>query len=235
VRLLDRFPHHQGKAGRVSVDELERPLDPEAGEVLESHRGLYAKLAEVVGAVGRIEKSGFNDFHKYAYVKEDDLTEAIRGELASRGVVLLSSVLDSERVATLTTVTVRFTFVDSVTGEQHAADWQGTGEDKGDKGLYKAYTGALKYFLLKNFLVPTGNDPDAGKEPSGRKAASGVADDDKPITKKQAEQLNTARDVVGVTDSDWQLKLNTYGASVDTDLTRGQGRELHEWLKGQVA
>lgn len=32
--------------------------------------------------------------------------------------------------------------------------------DDADKGLYKAYTGGEKYFLLKNFLLPTGIDPD---------------------------------------------------------------------------
>ena len=28
------------------------------------------------------------------------------------------------------------------------------------KGLYKAFTGSMKYFLMKNFLVATGDDPE---------------------------------------------------------------------------
>jgi hypothetical protein len=32
------------------------------------------------------------------------------------------------------------------------------GLDQGDKALYKAYTSGVKYFLLKNFLLPTDDD-----------------------------------------------------------------------------
>ena len=32
--------------------------------------------------------------------------------------------------------------------------------DKGDKAGYKAYTGALKYFLANTFMVATGDDPE---------------------------------------------------------------------------
>ena len=36
----------------------------------------------------------------------------------------------------------------------------GEGLDRGDKAGYKAYTGAVKYFLANTFLVPTGDDPE---------------------------------------------------------------------------
>jgi hypothetical protein len=55
------------------------------------------------------------------------------------------------------------------TGETLTSIYKGEGEDEGDKGLYKAYTGATKYFLTKNFLISSGdvlndvepNDPEA--------------------------------------------------------------------------
>src|SRR4029079_18402967 len=34
--------------------------------------------------------------------------------------------------------------------------WPGYGDDAGDKGVYKALTGAEKYLLMKTFLVSTG-------------------------------------------------------------------------------
>ena len=131
--------------------------------------GLYQKLIEVMEEVGRVEKKGFNSFHNYAYVKEDDLVEAVRGKLSERRILLLPSLETCEREGTLTTINMTFTFVDAVSGETHICKWAGTGDDKGDKGLYKAYTGAEKYFLMKSFLIPTGDDPE-GDEKTDKRA-----------------------------------------------------------------
>ncbi len=38
--------------------------------------------------------------------------------------------------------------------------WVGQGLDNADKGYYKAYTGAVKYFLMKTFMISTGDDPE---------------------------------------------------------------------------
>lgn len=40
----------------------------------------------------------------------------------------------------------------------------GFGEDSGDKAIYKAITGAIKYFGSENFLVSTGDDPEREDE-----------------------------------------------------------------------
>jgi hypothetical protein len=120
--------------------------------------------------VGCVPKRGFNDFHKYAYATEADIVEAVRGAMSSRGVVLVPSVRSVVREGTLTTVLMAFQFTDGETGETSTHDWAGTGDDKGDKGLYKAMTGALKYFLLKTFLLPTGDDPEADAETDKRAA-----------------------------------------------------------------
>lgn len=122
---------------------------------------LYQKLIEVMSEIGRIEKRGWNDYHKYAYVMEADLMEAVRDRLALRNVLLIPSLENCQHDETLTTALMRFTFVDAESGEKHEVQWAGTGDDKGDKGLYKAYTGAEKYFLMKMFLISTGDDPEA--------------------------------------------------------------------------
>lgn len=147
-------------------------------------KSLAAKLAEVMGAVGRIAKSGRNEFHKYDYVTEADIVEAIRLELASRQIILLPGILSHERVgvgekgSVLTTILMEFTFHDGETGQEIKRPWMGAGSDKEDKGLYKAMTGAEKYFLMKTFLIPTGDDPekdgpaDKGKKPEKPKDAA---------------------------------------------------------------
>lgn len=143
-------------------------------------RGLHSKLAEVMAEVGRVPKRGRNEFHKYDYATEADIVEAVRGALSARGVSLLPSVRQVLREGTLTTALMAFSFTDGETGETSTHEWAGTGDDKGDKGLYKAMTGALKYFLLKTFLLPTGDDPEADEatdkraygQPKPRKAAA---------------------------------------------------------------
>lgn len=144
---------------------------------------LFAKLAEVMGEVGRVEKRGRNPHFNYDYVTEADLVEAVRSKLAERGVALIPSIEDiTERQGgqgIITTAKVTFTFVDGETGAMFRSTWAGQGEDKSDKGLYKAYTGALKYFLMKGFLIATGDDPEAdrGYQPSAAAAAPREADE----------------------------------------------------------
>lgn len=128
--------------------------------------GLITKLAAIMAAIERIPKRGHNDFHHYDYATEADIVSAIRHELASRHVMVLPAITGTSRDAVgdkgsvLTTLTMEFTFIDGETGETITRTWIGTGTDKEDKGAYKAMTGGEKYFLLKTFLIPTGDDPE---------------------------------------------------------------------------
>lgn len=140
-----------------------------------SNKSLYRKLAEISKEIGRVDKKGYNSFHKYHYVTESDLTDAIRDKLSSRGVLIIPSLESVQHDDTLTTASMVFTFVDSETGEKHEAKWAGTGDDKGDKGLYKAYTGSLKYFLMKMFLISQGDDPEGDTSTDRRTEATGNA------------------------------------------------------------
>jgi len=150
----------------------------------EPMRSLAWKLAEVMGALHRIPKSGRNEFHGYDYATEADIVEAVRVELATRHIILISTVLEQHREPVgdkgmvLTTLKMEMTFVDGETNEWRSCLWLGAGTDKEDKGVYKAMTGALKYFLLKTFLLPTGDDPD--DTPAAAKAK-------KPTTRTQPQ------------------------------------------------
>jgi hypothetical protein len=143
-------------------------------------RSLVRKLSEVMGAVERVAKMGRNDFHKYDYVTEADLANAVRGELSKRQVFIFPNVktcarvpLDVEtmkweggqkvpsiRKTQLTEIEVEWTFVDGESGEERSIAIPGVGEDNVDKGFYKAFTGSEKYMLMKCFLIPTGDDPE---------------------------------------------------------------------------
>lgn len=144
------------------------------------NRSLARKIAEVMGEVDRIKKNGRNDFHGYNYATESDITDAVRGHLAARNVSIIPSVVSGGlKLEPLTKqgrdgvtipkgwlflVPMTFTIMDGDSGEEKVIEWIGSGEDGSDKGVYKAMTGALKYFLLKLFMIPTGDDPEATNE-----------------------------------------------------------------------
>ncbi len=149
---------------------------------------LTSKLAEVMAEIHHIPKRGWNDFHKYHFALEADIVDAVRSGLATRQVMLIPSITgmqrDSvgEKGSVLTTLMMQFTFRDGESGEEITRPWLGAGTDKEDKGAYKAMTGGEKYFLLKTFLIPTGDDPEAeGAKPDKPVKANGQTAA-KPVT-----------------------------------------------------
>lgn len=136
-----------------------------------------------MAAVERIPKHGRNEFHHYDYATEADIVAAIRGELASRHIILLPGITGrtrepvGEKGSVLTHLDMTFTFIDGETGETLERQWLGAGTDKEDKGAYKAMTGGEKYFLLKTFLIPTGDDPEqdeTSQQPQQRRKQTGT-------------------------------------------------------------
>lgn len=79
---------------------------------------------------------------------------------------------DHAEIASLTILMIAFHFVDGESGEVTPVQiFPGYGDDVGDKGAYKALTGATKYFLMKTFLVSTGDDPEGDSRADERAAA----------------------------------------------------------------
>lgn len=130
-------------------------------------KNVATKLLKVIGEVnGRVAKSGYNNFQKYAYIMEKDLLEAVREELVKHGLLMIMSVDHISRVGDLTTVRTKHTIIDTDSGEQIEIWSAGEGKDGtkddigGDKACPKAITSASKYFLLKTFQLSGGDDPE---------------------------------------------------------------------------
>lgn len=124
-------------------------------------KSLTSKLVKVMAEVKYVQKSGYNAFHKYNYATEADVLDKVRESLTKYNVFIFQSVENVTKEGELTTASVKYTLVDGDTGESMSVMSAGSGADKSDKGVYKAITGASKYFLLKNFMVATGDDPEA--------------------------------------------------------------------------
>ena len=136
---------------------------------MSEERKLVSKLAEVMKRVRYIQKTGVNDFHRYKYATEADVNEHVREVLAELNVVMIPNVVSHSvrehinakgKTEYIVTVGVDFTFFDGETGETITFRTYGAGQDAGDKGTYKAVTGAQKYALMKAFMIPTGDDPE---------------------------------------------------------------------------
>lgn len=144
-------------------------------------RALHAVMEEV----DSVQKSGENTFHDYRYATEGDLLRKLRAPMLRNGLVLIPSV---DQVAAVdahgnTTVSVIYTLTHT-----SGAIWPekikaaGCGGDKskkgvGDKGLYKALTGANKYMLLKLFQIETGDDEDEPENSKGDEGRDSVSED----------------------------------------------------------
>lgn len=136
---------------------------------------LVGKLAQIMAETPWVEKKGRNAFFNYDYAKESDILDAIRERLASHGIFVFTSVESMEFRETakktrdgspmnLVFVRTKHTFSDGDSGETMEVHGFGSGEDSGDKAIYKAITGAMKYFISKNFLMSTGDDPEREDE-----------------------------------------------------------------------
>jgi len=155
--------------------------------------GLAVKLARVMDGVSRVRKSGFNQHHQYKFATDADVSDEVRSLLASEGVAFLPSMDSIEDIRAgekLRLVRASFTmrFVDGATGEVLACKWFSEAMDSQDKAINKAATAAVKYFLLKTFLISTGeeNDPDAGPGPQRQRPP------EQPRPSSRAEQAKQA-------------------------------------------
>src|SRR5262252_246499 len=143
---------------------------------------LAGKLVKVMGAISHIPKRGHNDFFNYDYATEADVADAVRKALVAEGVLLIPSVVSVREREVLTrrnqkeivtTVTMRFTFIDGEHGGSLTFRMSGAGQDGGDKGIMKAITAATKYAALKSLCLPTGDDPEADDTPAAPAPANG--------------------------------------------------------------
>ncbi len=228
-------------------------------------KGLVAKLIAVIGEIQLIPKRGQNTFNNYAYATAEDIIQAVRLPLSKHGLLVFSSLRDrtSETITTAQgkpafreRITVRFVVTDGES-ELHF-DVPGEGQDTGDKGIYKALTGATKYALRSLLQLPIGDDPEAdGAEvqkaeaktqpplvmPKGIQPPMIVPPPPRPpvnptmATERQCKAIRALAQAVGINEAYLVEKVLEPRFNVkDADkLTRRQASELLDMLKAEQA
>jgi len=128
------------------------------------NKNILKKLHKVMSEIKAIGKTGRNKFHNYDYATEADVMQAIRDKLIKNKLLIIPEAgecfIHTHGDTFLTDIAMGHTIYDVESGESIKTTWRGQGTDKGDKGLYKAFTGGHKYFLMKTFFLPTDADPE---------------------------------------------------------------------------
>ena len=179
-------------------------------------------LRKALNEKGVLKKTGKNEYDKYSYFTEaqykelfTELFSANRLELKFNE-VSYDTFSGPEKQANGRMPKLEFELIDIDTGFGEVTYITGEGIDKGDKAGYKAYTGALKYYLANTFMVATGDDP----EKESPQATMNTKDERK-ASPKQLEIL--AKTYTG----DNLIKLLEYnGISRLEDISMAKASEL---------
>lgn len=138
-------------------------------ELLELNAKLQQKKNAVRKALaekGVLKKAGKNDFDHYTYFSEAQYKELFTELFSHNGLELKFDEVEYAMFEGVgkqpngRKVKLVFSLIDIDTGFSEKTTITGEGLDKGDKAGYKAYTGAVKYFLANTFMVATGDDPE---------------------------------------------------------------------------
>lgn len=124
------------------------------------------KLRQALAQKGILARAGDNKFDHYKYFSEAQYKLLFTELFGMTGLELKFDELEystfdgPEKQANGRMPRLIFTLFDVETGFYETTTITGEGIDKGDKAGYKAYTGALKYYLANTFMVATGDDPE---------------------------------------------------------------------------
>lgn len=131
------------------------------GKLLELQQSVRGLLPDSTGGTGN-----------YRYVSGAKLLGVIRPKMDELGLLLKSEILEVVNTRTDYTVgrdarpkaemhtclRMRFTWIDTESGEREVCEWAANGQNDWDKGAGSAMTYGERYFLMKFFHIPTDED-----------------------------------------------------------------------------
>lgn len=201
---------------------------------------LFAKIAAVMGEVRTLEKTGRNQYDKYDYVTSDAIATKIGALLAKHKMALLPSMVSVETSEYTTqkggsnfrTVAhFQMTLACGETGATFTSLWSGEAIDRSDKSISKAAVSAVKYFLLKTFLLAGGDEEDADASSPTVERADAIFDKpDKP--RATPEQLKEF-DALG--KEFYRDEWPEQATKLVTVISKGAAHEPQELLATEIA
>jgi hypothetical protein len=213
---------------QVSDLTLERAQRDKVREL----RGKWAKkMAQMYVETSWAKKDRQTDFGpKFKYASADSMYADIRAAAQRVGLALVPLLGEpkidrqansgKERTDTHVVQPISVMVIDTDTGFDMEIPGHGEASDTSDKGISKAITAALKYTLRTLFLIPTGDDPDAGSAAAEKKAQPAKPqtpeDELKATAAKIAENLGMKKaDQTALLDACHARGLKSYREIVD--------------------
>jgi hypothetical protein len=237
----------------TTIDEMAKAAQLED---IAAKRPVIVKLARIMAGLPDLAPEGKNPHFGYDFIKDTQVSGTLRGRLAKERLMIIPEVLSEEMremptrrgMSYLTKLKIRFTVIDGDSGDSVSGTGVGYGDDAGDKGANKAFTSALKYWLLKLFQIggeDSENDQRADERASGRVAGptevkvegakiEGVARGGKSdkITEAQRTQMMTLY-------RELELTPRTFAGLIDIHLGEGleidESHDVNEQLRRYVA
>jgi hypothetical protein len=129
---------------------------------------IYKKLLKIQGEVKGLSKD--KKSHNFEYVTGNKLLSFIKPLMDEQGLLLKQEILSinnerqdyktkyGEKSEILSKVMMRFTWIDTETGDKDENLFGANGQNDWDKGVGSALTYAERYFLLKYFHISTDED-----------------------------------------------------------------------------
>lgn len=133
---------------------------------------LLGKLLELQQSVRGLLPDSTGGTVNYRYVSGAKLLGVVRPKMDELGLLLKSEILevtntrmdytvgrDARPKAEMhTCLRMRFTWIDTESGEREVCEWAANGQNDWDKGAGSAMTYGERYFLMKFFHIPTDED-----------------------------------------------------------------------------
>lgn len=197
---------------------------------------LYQKILAVQRSLEPIEKTGRNDFHKYSYTTAGDVLLPVQRACNAHGLIVVADCTESSIEPGRASCIIRLTVADSETGESMSVAAPGYAEDfsykdnrpSGDKAIYKAITGAIKYAVRSFFCLPSEDDPERIQQRSTASAGLPVANFSKSKTTLIDQTTNEVKRLGWSTEQGRAYLQQHFGKSTRQSLSE---QELQQFLK----
>lgn len=166
-------------------------------------KSIYTKLLTIQKSVDKFVQDG--QAHGYKYTTGSTVLNKIRPLMNEHGLILNQEVTNivnnrmdyslrdgREKSEILTTIAIRFTWIDCESGETLSSEFASNGQNDWDKGFGSALTYAERYYILKFFHIPTDEDDVDAKKPQGQSSPQ-TDEPQKPWLNKNTEAFEKAK------------------------------------------
>ena len=188
---------------------------------------IYQRINAVMGEASYVRKDGNGPKGlPYKSVSHDTVTAKLRGPMQTHGIVMLSDIVELKQDGNRTEVKMAISFVNiDNPADRVVVHFFGHGVDNQDKGIGKAISYAIKYCLLKTFLLESGTEDDVESHNIDHKPEDKV-----PISAKHLADLEA---LISGHDNIKQIILGQCGGNL-SNLTTDQYPNAMKWVKNII-